>query len=206
MDRITAACYVAEVTSPIRNRVPVSGISPLAPLPVVSWEEADAELRSVLEAKVARLGYFGGFFAELAHAPRPLAAFERFTAATRGELPEPVAETIALTIAGLAGNDYERVQHERMARTHGHDRAWIDAVLSGPDAIADPVERAAARLGWAVWHRDPDEARVAVASLSDLAGAATASASLLLCGRFLAHAAVSSVLDLRDPTLDGHDG
>lgn len=154
----------------------------------------------MLSDKVARLGYVGGFFAGLGHAPRALAAFERFTSATRSHLSEPVAETIALTLAGLAGNDYERVQHERLARSHGHDDAWIAAVHAGPCEVTDAVQRAAAELATAMYHRDAERARAAVAALTVLDGPATAAASLLLCGRFLAHSAISAVLDLRDPT------
>lgn len=166
----------------------------------MEWEETSPEVVEVLGAKVARLGYLGGFFAGLGHAPRAVAAFERFTSATRSQLSEPVAETIALTIAGLASNDYERVQHERLARSKGYDDAWIGAVHAGPTAIVDPLQRAAAELASAMWHRDAAVARAAVTALVNLEGPATAAASLLLCGRFLAHSDISAVLDLRDPT------
>lgn len=190
----------------MQKTVPVRGVGLSSPIRAVAWEDVDGEISDVLSAKVERLGYLGGFFAALAHAPAAVAAFERFTAATRAALPEPVAETIALTIAALADNSYERVQHERLARAHGHDDAWIAAVLAGPDAVADPLEAAAVRLGTALWHRDAEAARAATAAIAEFAGPSTASAALLLGGRFLAHAAVSAVLDLGDPTTEEDDG
>ncbi|HEY8545422.1 MAG TPA: hypothetical protein VIL36_10260 [Acidimicrobiales bacterium] len=179
--------------------VPVRGAGTLDDLPPVPWHLVDGVLAERLASKVGRLGYLGGFFAHLAHAPEPLAAFEAFTTAARGALAEPIAEVIALTVACQAGNRYELGQHERLALTHGHAPDWIRRVETAPGTLDDPVERAAAELAAALWHRRTDAARRAVTDLVRLAGEPVAAAALLLGGRFVAHAVLSAVLGLEAP-------
>lgn len=183
--------------------VPVLGLPAGSQITAVPYEQLPDALRAELTARVDRLGYLGGFFSLAAHQAEPLLHFTRFTEAVKAALPEPISDLVALAAAADAGNDYELVQHIRLARTHGHPDAWIRAAAYGEvpgtpteDQLA-PGERdvralAAAALGGATTDA---ELRAAIASLGDTATVGV----LLLLGRYAAHSVMSRVLHLRPP-------
>src|SRR6059058_1793129 len=94
----------------------------------VPLERMPAELRDLLRPRVERLGYLGEFLQRAAHQPDALAAFYRWTEALKEALPFRLVEVIALTVATQTGNDYERIQHERLALTGGMTEDEIVAV------------------------------------------------------------------------------
>jgi AhpD family alkylhydroperoxidase len=51
-----------------------------------------------------------------------------------GRLPRPDTELVILRVAILTGCDYERVQHERLARRAGLTAADLDRLRTGEDA------------------------------------------------------------------------
>src|SRR5258708_13433984 len=111
--------------------------------------DLDPRIAAALAPRVARLGYLGEFFKCTGHQPEPLLAFMEFTEALKKSLPDRLTELVALTVAALARNDYERHQHERLSDKLGFGRDWIRAVLAlAPDkagALTD-AERAVQRL------------------------------------------------------------
>jgi alkylhydroperoxidase family enzyme len=175
-------------------------VSP-AVLTRLRYEELEPELRALLAPRVERLGYLGEFFAVAGQQPDALAHFHRFTDSLKAALPWRLTEVIALTVAALADNAYERVQHERLALTLGMDRASVAALARGDadDADLDDAERAAARVARAMAEsvgRDADSALDALALHTD---EPTAIACALMAGRYLAHAAISNAFGLRPP-------
>jgi alkylhydroperoxidase family enzyme len=175
--------------------MPPSGVTPL------DLAELPADLREHLGPRVRRLGYLGDFFRYCGHQPAALLNFDRYTEALKKALPAGLTETVSLTVATAAGNDYERVQHERLSRTLGMSDAWIEAMTSGeanPDGLTD--EQADARaLALAMHARDWDLAQSRLAALSARAGQEQAVGVLMLVGRYLAHAAISNTLHLGVP-------
>lgn len=97
-------------------------------LPRTPFPDLRDDLRAALGPKVERLGYLGEFFQVAAAQPDALAGFVAFTDALKQALPADLTELVALTVATETGNDYERVQHERLALALGHDEAWVRAV------------------------------------------------------------------------------
>lgn len=171
-------------------------IPPLAP------EQLDPELAHVLKPRVERLGYLGEFFRCAGHQPRALSSFLAFTEDLKQALPDRLTEVVALTVARLTENAYERVQHERLSLKLGFGEEWLRAVLElAPDravALAEP-ERAVQRLALAVverrGHRCSAELEAAVAAI----GNAAAVAVLLLIGRYVTHALFVNALELAPP-------
>ena len=88
------------------------------------------DLRRQLAPRVQRLGYLGDFFRYCGHQPDALLHFYLFTEALKDALPPDLTEAVALTVAAASGNDYERAQHERLARRLGFSDPWI-AALAG---------------------------------------------------------------------------
>jgi alkylhydroperoxidase family enzyme len=202
--------------------VPVLGAPEDGLVTPVPFEDLPEPLRGELAARVERLGYLGGFFGVAAHQPDPLLHFNRFTESLKDGLPGRLSEVVALAAAAAAGNQYELVQHIRLARKLGCPDTWIRAAAYGPDAPADgladgPAEDPADGPGnGRVLYPalDPDEQAVralavaamgghgAQAELSAVVarlGQATAVGVLLLLGRYVAHAMVARVLGLGPP-------
>src|SRR5271168_2385328 len=103
-------------------------------IPRLSTDEMPSDLASFLAPRVERLGYLGEFFQCTAHQPDALLSFLQFTDHLKHALPNDLSEVIALSIAVLMDNAYERVQHERLSRKLGFSDEWLREVLSlAPD-------------------------------------------------------------------------
>jgi len=186
--------------------VPVLGAPEDGLVTPVPFEDLPEPLRDELAARVQRLGYLGGFFSVAAHQPGPLLHFNRFTESLKDGLPGRLSEVVALTAAATAGNQYELVQHIRLARTLGCPDAWIRAAAYGaegptagpvPSPALDPDEQAVRSL--AVAAMGGQSARAELSAVITRLGEATAVGVLLLLGRYLAHAMVGRVLGLGPP-------
>ena len=97
-------------------------------IPRIPFEEFGVELRESLRPKVERLGYCGELWQVGAHLPKSMYHFCELTEALKSELDMKVVELVALTVAGVMGNTYERNQHERLAEKLGYRRSWIAQV------------------------------------------------------------------------------
>src|SRR5260370_30070348 len=99
-------------------------------IPRLSFSELDPQLAELLRPKVERLNYLGEFFQFTGHQPRALISFYTLTEDLRQALPDNLTELVALTVATLMDNPYERVQHERLALKLSLSETWIRGVLS----------------------------------------------------------------------------
>jgi alkylhydroperoxidase family enzyme len=160
------------------------------------------DLRQHLTPRVQRLGYLGDFFRYCGHQPDALLHFHLFTEALKTALPADLTETVALTVATATGNDYERVQHERLSRKLGFSSDWIAALVSTDAAPAGlSVGQLDARaLALAVLDHDWDRAQSCLAKLAAGIGQQQAIGVLMLAARYLAHSAISNTLHLAVPT------
>jgi len=159
----------------------------------IAFDELRPDLREVLRARVERLGYLGEFFQVAAHQPDALISLNALTEQLRGALPDDAAEIVALTVATVTGNDYERHQHERLSLTLGFSEAWIRRVTSLADG---------SRTQLTVLALLDDRGRGAGDLLDELAaehGDEFAVAVLLLTGRYLMHSTVVNALGLAPP-------
>lgn len=159
----------------------------------IGFDELDPTLREVLRPRVERLGYLGEFFQVAAHQPDALIALNSLTEQLRDALPDDAAETVALTVATVMGNDYERHQHERLSLKLGFDEAWIRRVCAME--YGDDVQRTVLALLADRGHR----ARELVEHLARERGDALAVAVVLLTGRYVMHAMVVNALELDPP-------
>ncbi len=159
----------------------------------IGFDELEPELREALRPRVERLGYLGEFFQCAAHQPEALISLNALTEQLRGALPDDAAEIVALTVATVTGNDYERHQHERLSLKLGFSEAWIRRVTDLADgsrtqqtvlALLDDRGRGAGPL---------------VDALAEEQGDAFAVAVLLLTGRYLLHSTVVNALGLAPP-------
>ena len=171
-------------------------------IPRLAQDELDPELGELLQPRVARLGYLGEFFRCAAHQPKALVSFMNFTQELKAALPDRLTEVVALTVAGVLDNDYERVQHERLSLKLGFGEAWLRAVLRlQPDeaaAIGD-AERDVQRLVIAMVERRGHGVRAELEQLVRAIGHAEAIAVMLLVGRYVTHALFVNGLELAPP-------
>jgi alkylhydroperoxidase family enzyme len=159
------------------------------------------DLQRCLAPRVERLGYLGDFFRYCGHQPAALLHFYQFTEELKAALPPDLTETVALTIAAAAGNGYEQVQHERLARRLGFAGAWISALTGSepePAGLTGPQQQARS-LALAMLGQDWVAARPALAGLVAAAGQEQAVGVLMMAARYLAHAAISNTLQLAAP-------
>ena len=157
----------------------------------IGFDELDPGLREVLRPRVERLGYLGEFFQCAAHQPEAVVSLNALTEQLRGALPDDAAEIVALTVATVTGNDYERHQHERLSLKLGFSEAWIRQVIALEDGGI--VQRTVLDLL-------ADRGRGAdVDALAAAHGDAFAIAVLLLTGRYLMHSTVVNALGLAPP-------
>ena len=157
----------------------------------IGFDDLEPGLREVLRPRVERLGYLGEFFQVAAHQPDALVSLNALTEQLRGALPDDAAETVALTVATVTGNDYERHQHERLSLKLGFDEAWIRSVIALEEGSL--TQRTVIDLL-------ADRGRGAnVDALAEEQGDAFAVAVLLLTGRYLMHSTVVNALGLEPP-------
>jgi alkylhydroperoxidase family enzyme len=168
----------------------------------IPFDELTPEVRQSLESKVRRLGYLGEFFQVSAHQPEALLHFIRFTDTLKEALPINLVELLALTLSTWSGNDYERVQHERLAMKSGLNEAWVRAVEKlAPDDTAglDEKERATQRLALTVARSQGREARGDADKLLALSDETLLVGVMLTIGRYLAHSAICNTFGLKPP-------
>lgn len=157
----------------------------------IGFDELEPGLREVLRPRVERLGYLGEFFQCAAHQPEALISLNALTEQLRASLPDDAAEIVALTVATVTGNDYERHQHERLSLKLGFSEEWIRRVIALEDGGI--VQRTVVDLL-------ADRGRGAdVDALAAEHGDAFAIAVLLLTGRYLMHSTVVNGLGLAPP-------
>jgi alkylhydroperoxidase family enzyme len=168
----------------------------------LSFEQLTPDLQELLTPRVKRLGYLGEFYLVAGHQPEVLAHFYRFTESLKDALPWRLTEVVALSVAALTGNAYERVQHERLALRLGMERATVRGLARAEAETAaglDRAERAAARLAREMAEGPGHTAPEALSELTESTNEPVAVGCALLAGRYLAHAAVSNAFGLRPP-------
>ena len=99
-------------------------------IPRLSLSQMPQTLAEMLKPRVQRLGYLGEFFQCAANQPEALICFQEFTEALKHALPDRLTEVVALTVAQLMENAYERVQHERLSLKLGFGESWVKGVLT----------------------------------------------------------------------------
>lgn len=171
-------------------------------IPRLSLADMTPELAHKLRPRVERLGYLGEFFQCTAHQPAALMSFMNFTEDLKRALPDNLTEVVALSVACLMDNAYERVQHERLSLKLGFSEQWVRDVISlradGDGALTKP-ERLVQKLVLAVvtrrGHGTSEELKAVVGAI----GHAQAVAVLMLIGRYVTHALIVNSLNLAPP-------
>jgi alkylhydroperoxidase family enzyme len=171
-------------------------------IPRLAFEAVDPALREALKPTVDRLGYFGEFFQVAAHVPGAVPAFMQYTGAVKAPLEDRHNEVLALSVCAMLEADYERIQHERLARKLGFPMEWIAAAEGRPQGSASVLkddERALQALAQAMVSshglRCDAELRTVVTAL----GAQKAVAALLQISRFVTIALMCNALALELP-------
>jgi alkylhydroperoxidase family enzyme len=167
--------------------------------PRIGYDDLPRVLRERLRPRVERLGYLGEFFQVAAHQPEALAGFIDYTEALKDAVDWRLVEAIALTIASMTANDYERVQHERFALRLGMSIDEVRALTAGDAARFAPTERAAVRLAHDVVLAGGRGCPDAYRELVTLAGPAVAVGCLMTAVRYLAHATMANTWEVRAP-------
>jgi alkylhydroperoxidase family enzyme len=169
-------------------------------LPQLEFAQLDARLQEYLRPTVERLGYLGEFFQVVGHVPGALIEFMEYTKAVKAPLTDAENEVLALSVCSFLGADYERIQHERLARRLGFSLDWIAAAMGRSDAGAlKPEERALRDLALGVSRRGGKECTAEIAAVARLLGPEKTMAVLLQITRFGMIAALCNALNLRLP-------
>lgn len=173
--------------------------------PRISYEELPSALREQLRARVERLGYLGEFFQVAAHQPEALRHFVGWTEALKDALDWRLVEAIALTVAAETGNEYERVQHERLALKLGMSISEVRALTGGAAAASarelgfSEAELAAVRLARQVVQARGGACTAAYEALEQQVGHAVAVGCLMTAVRYLAHSTLSNTWGVQAP-------
>jgi hypothetical protein len=168
----------------------------------VQLDEMPDDLRELLRPRVERLGYLGEFFQRAANQPDALVAFYGWTEALKVALPFRLVEVIALSVASRTGNEYERIQHERLALGQGMTRDEVVALgeaRAGTCVTLREEELAAAALVRCLLDNFGQGCSAALLRLSRLIGEPEAVACLMLAARYLAHSTMANAWELRAP-------
>lgn len=170
-------------------------------IPRLEFDDLPPALAETLAPHVERLGYLGEFFRCAAHQPAALGSFIQLTEDLKAALPERLTEVVALTVAGVMGNDYERHQHERLSERLGFGRDWVAAVntLGRNDAALSAEERLVQRLAVALIERRGQGVTGALEGVIEAIGHERAIAVLFLVGRYVTHALIVNGLGLAPP-------
>ncbi len=172
-------------------------------IPRLSAQQMPTALASFLRPRVERLGYLGEFFQCTAHQPEALLSFLEFTEHLKHALPNNLTEVIALSVAVLMDNDYERVQHERLSLKLGFGEEWLREVLSLSAEDHQPLSRQeylVEQLAIAVVKRGGRHTTSEFEAVTRAIGAAQAIGVLMLIGRYMSHALIVNTLDLAPPS------
>lgn len=171
-------------------------------IPRLSEAEMPADLAALLRPRVQRLGYLGEFFRCAAHQPKALISFMEFTADLKGALPDKLTELVALSVAGLMDNAYERVQHEQLSLKLDFGERWIRDVLSlkaqGGNSLSEE-ETSVQRLVIAAVRRNGHSCTPELEAAIRAIGPARTIAVLMLIGRYVTHALIVNTLSLAPP-------
>jgi hypothetical protein len=170
--------------------------------PRIAFEDLPRGLRKQLRPRLVRLGYLGEFFQVAAHQPEALGHFIGFTETLKLALPLRLVEVIALTVAADTGNDYERVQHERLALSIGLEEREVRALVDGDIHHATTfgaTELAAAELAREVTRAGGRGCRESYERLEALVAPEVAVGCLMVATRYLAHATMANTWDLKPP-------
>jgi alkylhydroperoxidase family enzyme len=168
-------------------------------VPRISLEKLPPELRERLQPRVERLGYLGEFFQVAAHQPAPLEHFVDWTEALKEALDWRLVEAIALTVASATANEYERVQHERLALRLGMAEETVRGLVDGSVAGLGCEERAAVALAREVVEARGRDCSRSFDELLDQVGPAVAVGCLMTATRYLAHSTMSNTWGVRAP-------
>ena len=173
-------------------------------IPRLSANELPPALASFLRPRIERLGYLGEFFQCTAHQPEALLSFLEFTEHLKHALPSNLTEAVALSIAMLMDNAYERVQHERLSRKLGFSEEWLREVLSlaaDGHRILSAQEQAVQQLVISVIHRGGRNTTPELEAVTRAIGPAQTIAVLMLIGRYMSHALIVNTLNLAPPPI-----
>ena len=170
-------------------------------IPRLSMEEMTPELQESLLPRVERLGYLGEFFQCAAHQPQALMSFMSFTEELKDALPDNLTEVVALSVAKLMGNAYERVQHERLSLKLGFSEDWVREVtsLAGDGNKMSANELAVQRLALAIIEHSGHDSARELEAVTESIGHEQAVAVLMLIGRYVTHALMVNCLELAPP-------
>lgn len=171
-------------------------------IPRLSYEQLDPQLAEMLRPKVERLKYLGEFFQCTGHQPRALMSFHQLTEDLKHALPDNLTELVALSVAAVMGNDYERVQHERLSLKLGYGEEWVRAVLAlDPENSHElsQAERLAQKLTLALVERRGHDTASETDALVKVIGHEKAVGVLMLAGRYVMHALIANCLALEPP-------
>jgi alkylhydroperoxidase family enzyme len=167
----------------------------------LEMDDLRPDLSDRLRARVARLGYLGEFFKCMGHQPDALIAFHQFTESAKEGLDKRMVELIALTVASIVGNAYERNQHERLSVRSGFGREWVKAVEClepATEGLTDE-ERTVQRFVIAAVASNGRGAASQFEDVVDAIGPTSALAVLFVIGRYLMHGLVVNTLELAPP-------
>lgn len=171
-------------------------------VPRLSMAELNPQLAELLRPKFERLNYLGEFFQCTGHQPQALISFYTLTEDLKKALPDNLTELVALTIAAVMDNAYERIQHERLALKLGFGQAWVREVISlktKSGAQLSEAEVVVQQLAIAVLERNGHETTNELEDVIKAIGYKQAVAVLMLIGRYVMHALIANCLALEPP-------
>ncbi len=171
-------------------------------IPRLEMKQFPPELAAALKPKVDRLRYLGEFFKCMGNQPKALLSFHTLTEDLKHALPDNFTEVVALTVAGMMQNRYERHQHERLCIKLGFDKNWvreINALAPARGALLRADERAVQAFAMAVVSRNGREVEKEFDAVAQAVGAEYAVAVIMLIGRYVMHALIANALALTPP-------
>ena len=182
----------------------------MSAVPRIPFEQLAPELSAQLRPRYERLGYLGEFFQVAASQPAALSHFVSWTEALKEAIDWRLAEAIALTVAAASGNQYEQVQHERLALKRGFEveqvRALVDGTAVTRTDLFSPAERAAVELAREVTEARGRSCETTFGALVDLVGPELGVGCLMTATRYLAHSTMSNTWGVRAPVSSPLEG
>jgi alkylhydroperoxidase family enzyme len=171
-------------------------------IPRLEFEELKPDLAEMLRPRVERLGYLGEFFKCAGHQPQALMSFMQFTEDLKHALPDRLTEVVALTVATVYENTYERIQHERLSLKLGFGESWVrgvSALKADGSGGMSKEEILAQRFTLAVLEHRGHNINIDLEAVIKAIGHEQAIAILMLIGRYVTHALIVNSLNLPPP-------